>query len=138
MRPAPFASLFAAAACFAVMYATAYGDEVATETATPVFSQSLPNVPGQTLTAVLVTYPPGARSVRHHHAGSVLAYVLSGSIRSENSATGPGQVYRAGQAFFEPSGSHHLISENASATEPASLLAIFVAEDGAVLKTADE
>jgi quercetin dioxygenase-like cupin family protein len=138
MRALQFTSRLAAVACFAVMYATAYGNEAATETVTPVFSQSLPNVPGQTMTAVLVTYPPGARSLRHHHAGSVLAYVLSGSIQSENSATGPSQVYRAGQAFFEPPGSHHLISENASATEPASLLAILIAEDGAVLKTKDE
>ncbi len=63
----------------------------------------------------------------------MLAYVLSGSIRSENSATGPAKVYRAGEVFFEPPGSTHLISENGSETEPASLLAIFVADDGAQL-----
>jgi quercetin dioxygenase-like cupin family protein len=56
--------------------------------------------------------------------------VLSGAIRSENSATGPARVYKAGESFFEPPGSKHLISENASATEPASLLAVFVADDG--------
>jgi quercetin dioxygenase-like cupin family protein len=138
MRHSQVTSLLAAAACFAVMYVTVHADDAAIESVTPVFSQDLPNLPGQKLTAVLVSYPPGARSVRHHHAGSVLAYVLSGSIRSENSATGPAQVYQAGQAFFEPPGSHHLISENASTSAPASLLAIFVAADGAVLKTADE
>ena len=69
----------------------------------------------------------------HHHAGSVYAYVLSGAIRSENSATGPARVYKAGESFFEPPGSQHLISANASTTEPASLLAIFVADDGATL-----
>jgi len=56
-----------------------------------------------------------------------------GQIRSENSATGPAKVYKAGEAFFEPPGSEHLVSENASTTEPASLLAIFVADDGAQL-----
>jgi quercetin dioxygenase-like cupin family protein len=71
----------------------------------------------------------------HHHAGSVLAYVVAGAIRSENSATGPARVYRAGESFFEPAGSAHLVSENASANEPASLLAIFVADDGAQLTT---
>ena len=49
----------------------------------------------------------------------------------ENSATGPARVYKAGESFFEPPGSEHLVSENASATEPASLLAVFVADDGA-------
>ncbi|HEY4164885.1 MAG TPA: cupin domain-containing protein [Dongiaceae bacterium] len=98
-----------------------------------VFSTQLPNVPGKSLTAVVVKYGPGEKSPEHHHAGSVFAFVLSGEIRSENSATGPAKIYKAGEAFFEPPGSTHSISENASATEPASLLAIFVADDGATL-----
>jgi quercetin dioxygenase-like cupin family protein len=102
------------------------------------FAGALPNVPGKSLTAVVVSYAPGGRSGAHHHAGSVFAYVLSGAIRSENSATGPEKVYQAGQSFFEPPGSEHLVSANASATEPASLLAIFVADDGAALTTFDK
>ena len=105
---------------------------------TRAFETKLPNVPGKTLTALVVTYAPGGKSVKHHHAGSVYAYVLSGEIRSETSATGPATVYKAGESFFEPPGSEHLVSENASATEPASLLAVFVADDGAVLKSDDE
>jgi quercetin dioxygenase-like cupin family protein len=97
----------------------------------------LPNVPGRTLSVVIVNYPPDGKSRRHHHAGSVYAYVQSGAIRSENSATGPVKVYKAGESFFEPPGSTHLISENASATKPASLLAVFIADDGAQLTTFD-
>ena len=103
-----------------------------------VTSEKLPNVPGKSITAIVVNYAPGAKSVKHHHAGSVLAYVLSGEVRSENSATGPAKVYRAGETFFEPPGSTHLVSENASTTEPASLLAIFVADDGARLTVSGE
>jgi quercetin dioxygenase-like cupin family protein len=99
------------------------------------FSRPLQNAPGQDLTAVVVSYAPGARSPRHVHAGSVLAYVLTGEIRSKNSETGPARVYKAGEAFFESPGSAHLISENASTSNPASLLAIFVAPSGAVLTT---
>jgi quercetin dioxygenase-like cupin family protein len=99
----------------------------------PVFSEQLPNVPGKTLTGVLVKYAPGGKSPSHAHAGSVYAYVLSGQIRSENSVTGPVRVYSAGEGFFEPPGSTHTISENASDSEPATLLAIFVADDGAQL-----
>jgi quercetin dioxygenase-like cupin family protein len=83
----------------------------------------------------VVSYAPGAKSPSHRHAGSVFAYVLAGSIRSENSATGPAKVYKAGESFFEPPGSEHLVSENASDTEPASLLAVIVADDGARLTT---
>ena len=63
---------------------------------------------------------------------------LSGAIRSENSATGPVKVYKAGESFFEPPGSRHLVSENASAKEQASLLAVHVADDGAQLTTFDK
>ena len=101
----------------------------------PVLSEKLPNVPGKSVTAVVVSYAPGGKSVSHRHAGSVFVYVLSGQIRSENSATGPAKVYQAGETFFEPPGSEHLVSENASASEPASLLAVFVADDGAKLTT---
>ena len=98
-----------------------------------LFSGKLANVPGHSLTAEVVDYPPGGKSSVHHHAGSVFAYVLTGRIRSQNSATGAARVYKAGETFFEPPGSDHLVSENASASEPASLLAIHVATDEAVL-----
>ena len=110
-------------------------NETGDETVQPVISVKLPNVPGKSLSAVLVKYPPGGKSNKHQHAGSVFAFVISGAIRSENSATGPEKVYKAGEAFFEPEGSQHLVSKNASASEPASLLAVFVADDGAKLTT---
>jgi quercetin dioxygenase-like cupin family protein len=103
-----------------------------------VRTEKLPNVPGKSITAIVVSYAPGGKSGPHHHAGSVFAYVLSGAIRSENSATGPVKVYKAGESFFEPPGSRHLVSENASTKEPASLLAVFVADDGAQLTTFDK
>ena len=53
--------------------AHAEGDKV-----TPVRSEKLPNVPGKSVTTVLVNYAPGGKSVSHHHAGSVMAYVLTG------------------------------------------------------------
>jgi quercetin dioxygenase-like cupin family protein len=98
-----------------------------------VFSARLPNVPGKTLTAIVVEYGPGGSSSAHRHAGSVFAYVLTGQIRSQNSATGAARVYRTGESFFEPPDSIHLVSANASDTEPASLLAVFVADDHALL-----
>jgi len=58
------------------------------ETIEVVSAQKLPNVPGKSITAIRVSYAPGGKSGKHHHAGSVLAYVLVGEIRSENSATG--------------------------------------------------
>ncbi len=113
-----------AAVCALWVGATSRASEVGVE-AKRVATESLGNVPGKRLTAIVVKYAPGGKSGAHHHAGSVFAYVLSGTIRSENSATGPVKVYKTGESFFEPPGSRHLVSENASAKEPASLLAIF-------------
>lgn len=103
-----------------------------------VMTEMLPNVPGKRITVTVVSYAPGQKSGSHHHPGSVVAYVLSGAIRSENSATGSAQVYKAGESFFEPPGSRHLVSENASEKEPARLLAVHVADDGARLTTFDK
>jgi quercetin dioxygenase-like cupin family protein len=127
------AAVFATGTLLAGAVCRATNDDVR-----PVTTEKLPNVPGKSITAIVVNYAAGAKSDKHHHAGSVLAYVLSGEIRSENSATGPVKVYKAGESFFEPPGSKHLVSENASATEPASLLAIFIADDGATLTTFDK
>jgi quercetin dioxygenase-like cupin family protein len=78
---------------------------------------------------VVVTYPPGAKSAVHRHAPSafIYAYVLSGSIRSQVD-DGPAKVYHAGEGFYEDPGAQHRVSENASASEPASLLAAFIVD----------
>jgi len=127
------AGFVAASALFFVRELVAADSAPSPVSATQAFSEKLPNVPGKTLTGIHVTYLPGGKSRSHAHAGSVYAYVLSGKVRSENSVTGPARVYSAGEGFFEPPGSVHTISENASDTDPASLLAIFVADDGAEL-----
>jgi quercetin dioxygenase-like cupin family protein len=127
---------FAIALAGAFAAGIAIGEAPKDATLKPVIAEALPNVPGKKLTAVLVTYPPGGASAPHQHAGSVFAYVVSGKIRSEVSTTGPAKVYSAGEGFFESPGSVHRVSENASNTEPASLLAVFVADEGATLTSA--
>jgi quercetin dioxygenase-like cupin family protein len=93
------------------------------------FQHAIPNVEGKSMVAVIVSYPPGGKSLAHHHAPSafIYAYVLSGSIRSKV-GNEPAKVYKAGESFYEVPGSYHAISENASDKEPASLLAVFVVD----------
>ena len=96
------------------------------------FNNPIPNIPGKSLVAVVVNYAPGARNKPHHHAPSafITAYVLEGAVRSQVD-DGPVRVYHAGESFIEKPGAHHMISENASATEPAKMLAIFVVDSEA-------
>ncbi len=70
----------------------------------------------------------------HRHAGSVTAYITKGEIRSQLGG-GPVETFKVGQSFFEPPGATHLVSANASTTEPAELIAVFVADEGAQLTT---
>lgn len=101
------------------------------ETVAPAYQQAIPNLPGKTLTSVIVTYPPGAKSPPHRHARSafIYAFVLEGAIRSQVDAGRP-RIYRAGDSWTEAPGAHHRISENASASRPARLLAVFIADTG--------
>jgi quercetin dioxygenase-like cupin family protein len=94
-----------------------------------LFERPIPNVANKSMIAVLVTYPPGSKSLAHHHAPSsfVYAYVLSGAIRSQVNDE-PVKVYSAGESFYEAPGSSHPISENASDKDTATLLAIFVVD----------
>jgi quercetin dioxygenase-like cupin family protein len=106
----------------------------------PAFNLPIPNIPGKSITAVVVNYPPGGGSLPHHHAPSafITGYVLEGAVRSQVD-DGPVKVYHVGEYFTEKPGAHHAVSENASQTEPAKLLAIFVMNTGeAPLTTPDK
>jgi quercetin dioxygenase-like cupin family protein len=96
---------------------------------TLVYDQVLPNVPGKSIRGVLVEYAPGGSSPAHTHPRSAFIYatVLEGAIRSQVN-DGPVTTYRAGESFSEYPGDRHSVSENASATEPARLLAVFVVD----------
>jgi quercetin dioxygenase-like cupin family protein len=94
-----------------------------------VFDQALPNVPGKSMKGVLVEYGPGGSSPAHIHAPSAFIYatVLEGAIRSQVN-DGPAKVFRKGENFSERPGDRHAVSANASDSEPAKLLAVFVVD----------
>jgi uncharacterized protein YbjT (DUF2867 family)/quercetin dioxygenase-like cupin family protein len=97
------------------------------QTVTKNFEAAIPNIPGKSLIALEVDYAPGAASPSHTHAKSafIYAYVISGAIESKVN-DGETRIYRAGESWSEAPGATHSISRNASKTEPAKLLAVFV------------
>ena len=104
-----------------------YTHDSKAQTVTTNFAAAIPNIPGKSLIAVEVDYAPGAASVPHTHAKSafIYAYVISGAIESKVN-DGETRIYRAGESWSELPGAIHSISRNASKTEPAKLLAVFV------------
>jgi quercetin dioxygenase-like cupin family protein len=99
-----------------------------------VSSHAIPDMPGKRMTVVRVTYGPGGFTPPHRHAGTVTAYITKGQIRSQLRG-GPVEIFEVGQSFFEPPAAIHLVSANASNTDWAELIAVFVADEGAQLTT---
>ena len=94
-----------------------------------VFNGLIPNILGKSLIANEINYAPGQGTPPHMHAKSafIFAYVVSGAIESKvNDAET--RIYHAGESWIEPPGAIHSISRNASQTEPAKLLAVFVVD----------
>lgn len=96
---------------------------------TLVYEHPLPSVPGKSVKGVLVEYGPGGYGSAHTHAKSALIYatVLEGAILSAVNG-GETKIFIAGQNFTELPGDRHDVSANATKTEPAKLLAVFVVD----------
>jgi quercetin dioxygenase-like cupin family protein len=95
----------------------------------PVFNGVIPNIPGKSLIAAEVNYGPGEATPAHTHDASafIFAYVVSGAIESKVN-DGETRIYHAGESFTESPGAIHWISRNASKTEPAKMLVVFVVD----------
>ncbi|NOV20237.1 cupin domain-containing protein [Ensifer adhaerens] len=96
---------------------------------TVVFDHKLPNVPGKSMRGVLVEYGPGGSNPSHTHAKSafISATVIQGRIKSQVN-DGKVEIYETGENWIEVPGDHHLVSANASETEDAKILAVFVVD----------
>lgn len=79
-----------------------------------------------------VTYPPGLEGPSHQHPGPTFGYVVRGRIRWAINGE-PAKVLEAGQSFFEPMGSIHSTSANASTTEPAVIAVVILGKPGEAL-----
>ena len=120
--------LFAATLMLASLSAFAHDPVYNQETLKVLQEHALTNVPGKKTTMLTVDYAPGQATVPHSHTGTAVAYVLEGQITSrvndEKAIT-----YKAGQSFYEPAGSRHFESSNASQTQPAKLLVVMVLDE---------
>jgi quercetin dioxygenase-like cupin family protein len=85
-----------------------------------VFKHDLPNIAMDDweVTVSTVDFPPGRVGKVHHHAGFVLAYVLEGNVVTKVSGQEE-RTFRPGEMFFEPPGSTHEVSRNASESQPS-------------------
>jgi quercetin dioxygenase-like cupin family protein len=99
-----------------------------------VLSKPLPKLNGDHLKAVLleVRYGPGEASSPHSHPCAVIGYVVEGSVRTQVKGE-PEAIYKVGESFYEAPNGVHLVSANASSTEPAMFLAYLLCDRDAPL-----
>ncbi|ETF07321.1 MULTISPECIES: cupin domain-containing protein [Pseudomonas] len=95
------------------------------EKITVLQEQLLKNAPGKKAMMIEVDYQPGQSSIAHKHEGTAMAYVLDGEVISQVKGE-QAITYKKGQFWYEPAGSEHLVSKNASSTKPAKLLVFMV------------
>jgi quercetin dioxygenase-like cupin family protein len=95
--------------------------------------QPLTDMAGEVATVLTVDYAPGAASSPHVHPGSVFAYVLEGTVVTQLEGEQP-MTYTKGQSWYESPKKPHMVSKNASVTEPAKLLVVLLSQEGEALK----
>ena len=107
----------------------AHGGETQGVKVTMVYDQKVPNLPGKSMRGVLVEYEPGGTNAAHYHPKSAMIYatVLEGAVLNQING-GPLRTFTKGQNFTEMPGDRHDVSANASKTEPAKLLAVFIVD----------
>ena len=103
---------------------------------TPLATKPLPGFAGGEKEGAmfLVEYPPGAASAEHRHDAHVFVYVIQGSVVMQVKG-GPELTLKAGETFYENPDDVHVVSRNASTTEPAKFIAFFVKTKGAPVLT---
>ncbi|MFJ5239267.1 cupin domain-containing protein [Pseudomonas neuropathica] len=115
-----FAAALALSLCTSAVFAHDPSEKV-----TVLQDQMLKNAPGKKAMMIEVDYKPGQSSIAHKHDGTAMAYVLEGEVISQVKGE-QAITYKKGQFWYEPAGSEHLVSKNASKSKPAKLLVFMV------------
>src|ERR1700754_958799 len=95
-----------------------------------LMTKDLPDVPGKEGMIETVDFAPGEVSQPHRHNADLFVYVLEGSVVTQVEGEAPKTV-NAGEIFYESPTDIHIVSRNASATQPARLLVFYVKVKGA-------
>lgn len=121
----------AAALILSLLMAGAAAAQPAETPATPLLMmKDLVAAPGKEVRMLSLTSAPGAASAVHRHNAQVFVYLLSGSMIMQVKGQPP-VTLTPGQTFYESPTDIHLVSRNASQTEPAQFLVFMILDKGA-------
>ena len=97
---------------------------------TELFSKDLADFPGKEGLMITVEYPPGTMDPIHRHNAHGFIYVLEGSIVMQVRG-GKEVTLTPGQTFYEGPNDVHVVGRNASQTQTAKFVVVFVKDKGA-------
>ena len=97
---------------------------------TPLMTQDLAGIDGKEGTMVMVECASGGSDAVHRHHAYAFVYVLEGAVVMQVQG---GQEVTLGpvQTFHESPEDVHTVSRNASTSQPAKFLVVFVKQKGA-------
>jgi quercetin dioxygenase-like cupin family protein len=101
---------------------------------TTLMSLDLTDLPGKEGMMLIVEYPPGGTDPVHRHDAHAFVYVLEGSIIMQLKGSQPITLH-PGQTFYEGPDDIHVVGRNASKTDPAKFLVVFIKNKGAPILT---
>ncbi|MBK4217647.1 cupin domain-containing protein [Paracoccus caeni] len=94
---------------------------------TPLFAADIPEMPGKEIVLISVDYEAGDETPTHRHDAHAVVYVLEGAVIMQVEGQEP-QTVTTGETFSEKPDDIHLVSRNASDTDPAKFL-VFLLKD---------
>ncbi len=101
---------------------------------TEIFKHDHPELADKEILVKRIELQPRASAPAHVHPGMVTGYVESGTLEFQLKGE-PLRMFKAGDVFFEPPGSHHLVARNPDATTKTVVIAFVVNPKGAPLST---
>src|SRR3954462_8843574 len=96
---------------------------------TPLMSKDLADIPGKEGLMITVESPPGGSDPIHRHNAHAFVYVLEGTVVMQVKG-GKEITLTPGQSFYESPDDVHVVSRNASSTNPAKFLVFLIKEKG--------
>jgi quercetin dioxygenase-like cupin family protein len=127
-----FTAAVALAYAMPCMNATAADDSPVT--ITELFRRDHPEQADKEIIVKRIELKPGAVSPPHVHPGMITGYVEAGTLEFQLKGE-PLKTLKAGDTFFEPPGSHHMVARNPDTSVKTVIIAFVVNPKGAPLST---
>ncbi len=120
-------------ACSALLIPSVHAEDAVV---TSLMTKPLPEFPGKEGQMILVEYRPGAVDPVHRHDAHAFIYVLEGTIVMQ--LKGDKEVtLTPGDTYYEGPDDVHVVGRNASSTQPAKFLVVFIKKQGAPILTVE-